>query len=254
MLLAKNIEEHARDYDLVTIKSEEVLDVRKEKSCFVVKTKKDEYKSKTILFATGTKWKKLPESIKGAKEFDRRGINYCALCDAPLYKNRIVAVVGGSDSAAKDALLLAEHAKKVYIIYRGDKIHPEPFNLRKIEGNKVIEIINNTNIKEIKGNGLIKEIILDKPNKGKKELGVDAIFVAIGHEVLSELAVKIGVKVNDKKEIIINHKTSETNLKGVYAAGDVTDKQFKQLIIGVADACTAAYSAYEFLGKDKVEC
>ena len=254
MLLAKNLEEHARDYELVTIKIEEVLEIKKEKNCFIVKTKKSEYNGKTLIFATGTKWKKLPESIKGAREFERKGVNYCALCDAPLYKNKIVSVVGGSDSAVKDALLLAEHAKKVYIIYRGDKIHPEPFNLEKINRAKNIEIINNTNIKEIKGDGKIEEIILDKSYNGKKELKIDAVFVAIGHEILSELGVALGVKVNDKKEIIINHKTSETNVPGVFAAGDVTDKPFKQLITGVADACTAAYSAYEYLGNEKVVC
>lgn len=254
MLLAKNIEEHARDYKNVEIKTEEVIDIKKNKNCFYVKTKKSEYESKTILFATGTKWKQLPENVKGARELERRGVNYCALCDAPLYKDKVVAVVGGSDSAAKDALVLAEFAKKVYIIYRGEEIHPEQINLERIKQNKKIEIINNTNLKEILGRIKVEGVILDKSYKGKKELKLDAVFVAIGHEILSELAVKLGVKVNEKKEIIINHKTSETNVKGIYAAGDVTDKPFKQLITGVADACTAAYSAYEFLGREKVEC
>src|SRR3989344_1587784 len=111
---------------MVTIKSEKAISVEKKGKEFLVKTKKSEYKSKTILFATGTKWKKLPENVKGSREFENKGVNYCALCDAPLFKNKIVAVVGGSDTATKDALLLTEHAKKVYIIYRGEKIHPEP--------------------------------------------------------------------------------------------------------------------------------
>jgi len=252
MELGKKIEEHARDYDLVSIKTEEVLDVKKDGKCFVVETKKGKYEGKTLLFATGTKWKKL--DIPGSKEFENKGVNYCALCDGPLFKDKIVAVIGGSDSAGKDALVLAKHAKKVFIIYRGDKIHPEPANLKKIENAKNIEIINNTNLKEIKGSEKVEKVILDKKYKGKNVLKLDGVFVAIGHEVLSELAEKIGVKVNNKKEIIINHKTSETNIPGVFAAGDVTDKPFKQLITGVADACTAAYSAYEFLGREKVEC
>lgn len=250
--LAKNLENHARAYDLVSIKNEEIFEVKKDKNCFLIKTKKSEYKGKAILFATGTKWKKL--DVKGSKEFDYKGINYCALCDAPLYKNKIVSVVGGSDSAGKDALVLSKHAKKVYIIYRGEKIHPEPVNLDKIMKTKNIEIINNTNITEIKGEDRVREIVLDKKFNGSNILNVDAVFVAIGHEVLSELAEKLGVKINEKKEIIINHKTSETNVPGVFAAGDVTDKQFKQLITGVADACTAAYSAYEYLGRGKLEC
>ena len=156
-------------------------------------------------------------------------------------------MIGGSDSAAKDALLLTEHAKKVYIIYRGNEIHPEPINLQRVKKNKKIEVINNTNILEIKGNKNVQSVLLDKPHKGLSELKLEGVFVAIGHIVLSELAKPLGVKLNDKQEIKINHMTSETSVPGVFAAGDVTDKQFKQLITGVADGCTAAYSAYEYI-------
>jgi thioredoxin reductase (NADPH) len=249
--LAKNLEEHARDYDLVSIKSEEVIDIKKEKKNFIVKTKKAEYEGKTLLFATGTKWRKL--DVKGSKELENKGVNYCALCDAPLFKNKIVSVVGGSDSAGKDALVLSKHAKKVYIIYRGEKIHPEPANLDKIENAGNIEIVNNANVIKVLGKDKVEGVILDREFNGSKELKLDGVFIAIGHEILSELAVKLGVKINSHKEIIIDHKTSETNVKGVFAAGDVTDKQFKQLITGVADACTAAYSAYEYLGREKIE-
>jgi thioredoxin reductase (NADPH) len=250
--LAKKLELHAKDYDKVKIKQEKVTEIKKIKGLFNIKTNKAEYSGKTILFVTGTKWKKLPENVKGAREFENKGISYCALCDGPLYKNKVVAVVGGSDSAAKDALLLAEHAKKVYIIYRGSQIHPEPINLERIKKNKKMEIVNNSNIIEIKGEGSVKEVILDKAYKGSTSLKVQGVFVAIGHIILSELAESMGVKLNSKKEIIINHMTSETNMPGIFAAGDVTDKPFKQLITGVADACTAAYSAYEYITKNKV--
>ncbi len=249
--LAKKLEEHAKSYDEVTIKNEKAEEIQRLKTCFIVKTSKNKYKSKAIIFATGTKWRKL--DVPGSGEFERKGVNYCALCDAPLYKNKIVAVIGGSDTAAKDALILAEFAKKVYIIYRGEKIHPEPAILEKIEKTKNIEIINNTNVKEIKGENVVSEVILDKSYKGSNSLELDGIFVAIGHIVLSDLAKSIGVKTNEKGEIIINHKNSKTNVKGVFAAGDVTDKPFKQLIIGVADGCTAAYSAYEYITKERIE-
>ncbi|MBS3098773.1 FAD-dependent oxidoreductase [Candidatus Pacearchaeota archaeon] len=250
--LAENIEKHARSYDLVTIKEEKVEKIEKKGNCFVVKTNKREYAGKTILFATGTKWKKLPESVKGGREFENRGINYCALCDAPLFKNKITCVVGGSDSAAKDAMVLAEHAKKVYIIYRGEQIHPEPINMERIKQNKKIEIINNTNIIEIMGKQFVELVILDREHEGSEELKLDGVFVAIGHEVLSDLAKDLGVNLNEKKEIIINHKTSETNVAGVFAAGDVADKPFKQAITGVAEGCTAAYSAYEYITGHKL--
>ena len=249
--IAKNIEDHAKSYDLVEIKEQLVLDVKKTKIGFEVKTENSKYQGKTILFATGTKWRKL--EVPGSINFENKGVNYCALCDGPLFRNKTLCVVGGSDSAAKDAMVLSEHASKVYIIYRGNQIRAEPINIERIKKNKKIEIINNTNITEIKGNKFVTHVILDKPYKNSKELKVDGVFVAIGHIVLSDLAIKLGVKVDNKKEIIIDHKTSETNIPGVYAAGDVTDKPFKQLITGVADGCTAAYSAYEFISKEKVE-
>ena len=158
--LSENIRKHAESYDLVSIKQEKVEDIEKTKEGFNVKTKKEEYFGKTILFATGTKWKKL--EAPGAKEFENKGVAYCALCDAPLFKNKVVAVVGGSDSAAKDALLLAEHVKKVYVIYRGEQIRPEPINMKRVLDNKKIEIINNTNIREVRGEKNVKSVVLDK--------------------------------------------------------------------------------------------
>ena len=245
--LAKKLEEHAKSYDLVEIKEERATKIKKVGKVFHIKTNKGKHITKTILLATGTKWREL--EAKGSKDFLNKGVHYCALCDGPLYKNKIVAVVGGSDSAAKDALLLAGYAKKVYMIYRGDKIHPEPINLKRIEKNKKIEVINKTNLKEIKGDKLVTSVVLDKPYKNKKELKLNGVFVAIGHIILSDLAKKLKVKLNKAGEIKINHMTSETSVPGLFAAGDVTDKQFKQLITGVADGCTAAHSAYEYLQK-----
>jgi len=247
--LADKLREHAESYDLVTISEEKVASVDGKKGDFKVKTNKGEHKGKTILFAMGTKWREL--EVPGGKEFKTKGVAYCALCDAPLYKNKTVAVVGGSDSAAKDALLLTKHAKKVYIIYRGEKIHPEPINLKRIEQNEKIEVINGTSVSEVKGEQFVKSVVLDKVYKGKKELALDGVFVAIGHIVLSDLAKPLGVKLNKKGEIIIDHKTSTTNVPGVFAAGDVADKPFKQAITGVAEGCTAAYSAYECITEEK---
>lgn len=248
--IAKKLEEHAKSYN-ATILRDKVKQITKTKKGFSVNTEKEEYSSKAIVLATGTQVRKL--DVPGSKEFEKKGVTYCALCDGPLYKDRVVAVVGGSDSSAKDALLLADYAKKVYMIYRGEQIHPEPINLQRIQTSKNIEVLNNTNISEIKGDKFLKSIILTKEYKGKKELEIDGLFVAIGHLPISDLAEKLGVKLNDKKEIIIDHKDSSTNVPGIFAAGDVTDKPFKQLITGVAEGCTAAYSAYEYLTKNKVQ-
>lgn len=248
--LAEKIKDHAISYALVTLKQEKVLSINKEK-LFTIKTEKETYTSKTILIATGTKWKKL--EVPGSTEFENKGIAYCALCDGPLYKNKTVAVVGGSDSAAKDALVLSKHASKVFIIYRGEKIRAEPINLKKVEEAKNIEIIPNTNIVKFEGSSILDKVILDKPYNGILELNLNGVFIAIGHEVLSGLAESLNVNLNEKKEIIIDHKTAETNISGIYAAGDVADKPFKQAITGVAEGCTAAHSAYEYISKNFFE-
>ena len=245
--LADKIRDHAKSYDLVTVKEEKVEEIKKLNKKFSIKTNKSNYEAKAVLFATGTKWRKL--DVPGSKEFENKGISYCALCDGPIFKNKVVGVVGGADWAAKDALLLSEHAKKVYMIYRGEQIHPEPINLERIKKNKKIEVINNTNVTEIKGSNLLEEVTFDNPYKGKKNLKLDGLFIAIGHLFLSELAKPLGVKFSKKGEIMINHQTSETNVPGVFAAGDVADKPFKQLITGVAEGCTAAYSAYLYINQ-----
>src|SRR3989338_4830908 len=247
--LAEKLIEHAKDYNIDIIE-EKIADVSKNGSFFLLKTEDgNEFMSKTVVFATGTIWRKL--GVSGEKEFANKGVHYCALCDGAVYKNKVIGVVGGSDSAAKEALLLSEYGSKVYIIYRGEKIRPEPVNMTRVMNNRKIEIINNTNVKEIKGNKFVSHVVLDKPYKGKKELPLDALFVEIGHIPLSELAKKVGVKLNEKGEIIID-RMARTSVPGIYAAGDVADTEFKQAITGVAEGVSAAYSAYKHLGESAV--
>jgi thioredoxin reductase (NADPH) len=250
--LAEKLEEHAKDYD-IEIKEEKVTDVKREEkmNCFIVKTEKAKYHAKTIIFATGAKWREL--SMKGAEEFKSKGVHYCALCDAALYKDKIVTIVGGSDTAAKEALVLAQSAKKVYIIYRGEKIRPEPVNAKLIEKNKKIEVITNTNIIEILGDKFVNKVILDKEYSESKELALNGVFGAIGHIPLSDLAAKLGVKINKKKEIMIDRE-SKTNVKGVFAAGDVVDSSFKQAITGVAEGVVAAHSTFTYVNENEFVC
>ncbi len=237
------MKEHALDYSTVEIKEEEAIGVKKGKDCFEVKTDTGSYKCRTLIFATGTKHREL--DAKGVHEFANKGVNYCALCDSPMFKDKVVAVIGGSDSAAKEALVLSRFAKKVYMIYRGEHIHPEPINLERINKSKNIEVINLTNVTEVKGDKFVTSVVLDKPYKGSRELSLDGIFISIGLVPLSGLAKKIGVKTNSKDEIMINRK-AETNIEGVFAAGDVVDTEFKQAITGVGEGVTAAYGAYKY--------
>ena len=250
--LAEKMEEHARDYD-IEIKEEKVIDIKRNDGmdCFDVKTEKVEYHTKTIIFATGAKWRQL--TMKGAEEFKSKGVHYCALCDGALFKDKVIAVVGGSDTAAKEAIMLAQFGKKVYIIYRGEKIRPEPVNGKLIEKNNKIEVLTNTNVTEILGDKMVNKVLLDKEHNGNKELKLDGVFGAIGHIPLSDLAVKLGVEINKKKEIMIN-RDSKTNVKGVFAAGDVVDSDFKQAITGVAEGVVAAHSAFTYINENDFVC
>jgi thioredoxin reductase (NADPH) len=159
-----------------------------------------------------------------------------------------VCVIGGSDSAAKEALFLSQNAAKVYIVYRGEEIRAEPINKKRVYENTKIEIIYKTNIVEIKGDGVVKSVIFDNG----KEFEVDGVFIEIGSNPNSDLAKNVGIKLNKKGEIIINRK-SETNIPGIFAAGDVADSPFKQAITGVAEGVVAAYSAFDYIKEIDIE-
>ncbi len=246
--LTQKIIDHAKSYKKVTIKQETAKDIKKLRSSFKVKTEKNEYEGKTVLFATGSFHRQL--DVKGEKEYRGKGVSYCGTCDGPLFAGKTVAVIGGSDSAAKEAILLAQFAKKIYIIYRGEKLRAEPINFKNVLANKKIEIIYKANLKEIQGKQFVNQVILDREYKSSEELKLDGIFVEIGYIPKTELAEKIGCKLNKKHELIVN-KHSQTNVSGAFGAGDCTDYDFKQAITGVAQGAHAAQAAYNYIQENK---
>jgi len=243
--LFDKVKAHAEKYNIES-KETKVERLEKKDDHFLVETVDEKFEAKTLLIATGSEWRKL--NVPGELQFTGNGVHYCALCDGYAYQDKTIAIIGGSDSAAKEALLLAESAKKVYIVYRKDQIRAEPVNVQRVEQQPKIELIHNTNVLEIKGDKTVNKIILDREYNGSKELELDGIFINIGHIPITNFVKDIGVEINDKKEILIN-RNSETNVKGVYAAGDVVDTKFKQAITGVAEGVNAVYSAYHFIGK-----
>ncbi|MFW9946343.1 MAG: NAD(P)/FAD-dependent oxidoreductase [Candidatus Odinarchaeota archaeon] len=226
--------------------SDEIRSIEKFENHFVLHSFFQKFKAYTVCMATGSERRKL--GIPGEKEFAGRGVSYCATCDGPFYKDKTVCVIGGSDSAAKEALFLAQNVKKVYLIYRGEEIRAEPINKRRVYENDKIEIIYNTNVVQIKGDSTVKSIIFDSG----KEFNIDGVFIEIGSLPNSDLAKKLGVEANKKGEIKINRK-SETNIPGIFAAGDVADAPFKQAITGVSEGVIAAYSAFDYLKHTKIE-
>ena len=244
--LVQLLENHALDYDVDQL-IEIVSKISTGKKGFVVWAGKKVYNGKTIIFATGAKVRKL--NVPGEEQFFGKGVDYCALCDATHIKGKTAAIAGGGDSAVKEAILLAEYARKVYIINNEKQIHPEMANLKKVNElvrKNRIEIINNNEIVAIQGKDRMDKVILKRSYKGKRELFIQGLFIYIGHDPESRLSQQIGVKLNLKKEIIISSH-SETNVPGFFAAGDVTNLEWKQAIMGVAQGVTAAYYAYNYI-------
>ncbi|MBI4214573.1 NAD(P)/FAD-dependent oxidoreductase [archaeon] len=246
-------EKHVKQFG-VELHEENAEDVQKRGECFSVTTSKGTYLTPALIFATGTDRRKL--GVPGEKEFTNKGVSYCAVCDGPLFRGKVVGVVGGSDSAVKEALLLAEHASKVYIIYRGAEVHPEPINMSRLQGlikKGKVEVIPNTNVTRIEGSKFVERVILDKPYKGSSKFALGGLFIEIGGIPQTQLAAKLGVKLNEEKEIMID-RVSRTNVDGVFACGDACDSAFKQAITGAAEGVLAAFSAYNYLGGKKVVC
>ena len=243
--LMEMFREHMNSLNIPYI-SDEIRSIDKVDDHFELHSFFQKFKANSICIATGSERKKL--GVPGEEEFVGRGVSYCATCDGPFYVDKVVCVIGGSDSAAKEALFLSQNVKKVYIIYRGEEIRAEPINKQRVYNNDKIEIIYKTNVVEIKGENNVKSVIFDNG----KEFDVDGVFIEIGSIPNSDLAKRIGVKTNQKGEIIINRK-SETNIPGIFAAGDVADAPFKQAITGVAEGVVAAYSAFDYVKEMNIE-
>lgn len=223
------------------IKYETVKRIEKAES-FKVKTEGGEYEGKTVILATGTDRRKL--NAPGEKEFTNKGISYCGFCDAAFFKNKIVGVVGGGDSALEDVIVLSPYASKIIIFVRGDKFRAEPVLVEKIKADPKVETMFGAEIASVKGDAKLTGVTL----KSGKEIALEGLFVAIGAQPLSQLAKDLGVALNDFGYIKVSRECT-TNIPGVFAAGDVTDSAFKQVIIGASEGVYAAYSAYKFIRK-----
>lgn len=248
--LMEFLENHALDYP-VDIDISIVDSVTKKNKGFKIFSGKKVYTSRTVVLATGAELKKL--GVKGEEEFFGNGVAYCALCDASFIKGKTVVVAGGGDSAVKEAVLVSEYAKKVYIINKSKELHPEDYNKKVLDENikkGIIEVVNNNEITEISGNKKVEKVILKNKHSEVYELRVQGVFVYVGQKPRSEIAEKIGVKLNEKSEVIIDSH-SQTNIPGFFAAGDVTNTDWKQAIIGVSQGVSAAYYAYQYIQRTK---
>lgn len=248
--LVNKFEEHVKYYN-VPIIIDVVENVEKAGDLFKIYTiNGDEYTSKTIIMTVGEKKRKL--NVPGEDVYNGKGVSYCAPCDAPLFKGKVVAVVGGGDSAASAALLLTEYASKVYIIHRRDQLRAEKYYQDLLLKHPKIEILWNTVVKELKGDKVLRKAVLQRTNTGEIfELPLDGIFVEIGAEPPIDFFERIGLELSKDGYIKVNN-IMETNIPGIYAAGDcidLTPRDFRQIVVAAGQGALAAYSAYNYIIK-----
>ena len=212
--------------------------------CFEAKVGEDTYQSSAVILAVGRERRKL--GLPREDEWTGRGVSFCAVCDAPLYRTKVAAVVGGGDAAVKGAVLLSKYADKVYIIYRRPEfVRPESVNLQQLMDSPNIEPIFSANVIELKGVDGLSSVVLDRQHDGSNEITLDGLFIEIGADPRVELAQSLGAELNEKNEVHVD-KEMRTNVHGVFAAGDVTDGSgdLKQTITAAAQGAIAATSAY----------
>ena len=241
--LVEQFRTHIADYKIEVHEGTEVLKILKKK-VFTVKTKKQDYKTKTVLVATGKQPKKL--NVPGEKEFYGRGVTYCATCDAPLFAGKEVIVVGGGNSAMDAALLLEKYCKKVSILTINPELKGDAILLQKIKKSSRIKIITNSKTKKIVGNKFVSAINYAQ-NGIEKEIKTQGVFVEIGLVPSSQMINF--VKKNKWEEIIVN-KENMTSVKGVFAAGDVTDICEKQIIVAAGEGAKAALDIIKYLNME----
>jgi len=230
-------------------KYEEVIKIGKSEDIFWAETVAgNKYQAQAMILSFGVTPRNL--EVPGEKEFTNKGVTYCANCDAPLYKDKVVAVVGGGNSALDAAEYLAKIAKKVYLIHRRDEFRGDEILVDKIKKTQNIELILNSTIKEIQGEKFVNKIIVKNLQDEKEgELAVDGVFVEIGH-VVNAGPIREAVKLDEKQQIIIDDYC-HTSEAGIFAAGDVAFGEYKQIIIAAGEGAKAALSAYKYLQHKK---
>lgn len=244
--LAKKFEEHLKSFEIDLEENTEVLRVDKTNNHLKVKTPKNEYLSKTVIIATGRKPKLL--GVPGEKEFKNRGVTYCATCDAPLFAGKDVAVIGGGNSAMDATLQLMAIANKIYLININDDLAGDEIMIEKIKNSDKVTIFNNTITKEILGDKFVKSIKVLVNKSEEKILDVQGVFVEIGSIPVKDPTYN--VDVNQNNEIIVNERC-ETNIPGLFAAGDVTNVPEKQIIVAAGQGCIASLSAFKYISKSR---
>lgn len=232
------------------MKEEDVVSVDFSAKPFKIKTDNEEYTANSVIIATGsaTCWLNVP----GEEKLRGRGISSCAPCDAPFFKNKRVAVVGGGDSAMEEALVLSKYATDVTIIHRRDSFRASQAMQKRVESDPKIKVMWNREVVEFIGEQKLEKVKLkDTVSGGIEELEVDGVFVAIGHTPATEI-FKGQIDLDEKgyiKKVAKEGFTMATSVDGVFVAGDVHDYHYRQAITAAAFGCMAALDVLKHLDK-----
>ena len=225
------------------IESVTALDIEDQRK--IVKTNQGAYEASALIISTGSHYREI--GVKGEKEFRGRGVSYCGVCDGPFFKGKRVLVIGGGNSAATTILYLSGIVAEVVVVHRRDAFRAEDALVKDIVSKENVKVFWNTQVREIKGDKLVKYVVLyDKKTKTTREISVEAVFVQIGEAPNSKIAQAAGLQV-DNHGYIITDVFQRTNIKGVYAAGDVTSHPVKQVGTAVGQGITATLEAYGYI-------
>lgn len=242
--LMEKFEEHADMFGIQKFPMEEIQSVDLTSDIKTVTTLNGEFKSKSIIIATGAQSKKL--GVEGEKEFVGRGVSYCAVCDGAFYKDKVVAVVGGGNAAVEEACYLTKFASKVYLIHRRDELRADKIVQERAFKNEKLEFIYDTIVNKINGENLVKSATIENVKTHEiKDLAIDGIFPYIGFEPNADLFT--GQVKQDKNGFIIVDEAMQTSVKGVYAIGDVRVTPLRQVITAAADGAIAAVYAGRYI-------
>lgn len=227
-----------------TIIDDEAVDVDFRQEPFKVLTGSEEYEGRAVIIATGANPRKL--GLQGEQTFSGRGVSYCATCDGPFFRNQELIVVGGGDSAIEEATFLTKFATTVHVIHRRDKLRASKIMQQRAFDNEKIKFHWDSEISDIKGDQKVQQTVIRDVKTGQeKTLDVGGVFVAVGHEPNTKL-FQNQIDLDEEGYIILKNKT-KTNMDGIFAAGDVHDRTYRQAVTAAGYGCMAAIDVDKYL-------
>jgi len=243
--LAEKMLTHCKKLGAVVHDIEPVTAMNLSSETKIVTTTKATYQSKTVIISQGSHYKEI--GAKGELQFKGRGVSYCGVCDGPFFKGKTVFVVGGGNSACITTLYLSGLASQVTVIHRREAFRAEESLVNDLNMKTNVKVIWNTEIQEIKGDKQVRSVVLlDNKTSKTTEVPIDAIFVQVGEAPNSQIAQASGLEVDEHGYVKIDIR-QQTNLHGVFAAGDITNHPVKQVGTAVGQGITAALEAYAFI-------